>query len=38
MSGWATTSDATVAEYASGGTESFTMGSANVTLYAVWTE
>lgn len=37
MSGWATTSDATVADYASGGTESFTMGSANVTLYAVWT-
>ena len=34
--GWATTSDATTATYTEGGTESFTMGASDVTLYAVW--
>lgn len=36
LSGWATTSDATEAEYVDGETETFDMGDANVTLYAIW--
>lgn len=36
LAGWATAADATEAEYADGATETFEMGSANVTLYAVW--
>ncbi len=34
FAGWATTSDATIAAYADG--DSYTMGSSDVTLYAVW--
>ena len=34
--GWATANDATTADYADGATETFAMGSADVTLYAVW--
>ncbi len=34
--GWATSSGATTATYTASGTKTFTMGAANVTLYAVW--
>ncbi len=34
--GWATASGATAAQYTESGTKSFTLGSADVTLYAVW--
>ena len=34
--GWATAADATEADYTDGGTESFVIGSANITLYAFW--
>ena len=36
--GWARTADATQAEFTSDGTRSFTIGSTDVTLYAVWQE
>ena len=34
--GWSEDQNATSADYTEGGTETFTMGSANMTLYAVW--
>ncbi len=34
--GWSQSSSATTPTYTSGGTTSFTMGSSNVSLYAVW--
>ncbi len=37
FAGWATTAGATSAAYTSSGTTTFAMGSAPVTLYAVWT-
>ena len=38
FAGWATSASATIAEYTSGGAaSSFTMGTEDVTLYAVWT-
>jgi len=36
FTGWAATNDATTAAYRVGGTTTFSMGTANVTLYAVW--
>ena len=36
--GWAETPESATATYTSTGTNSFTMGTANVTLYAVWQE
>jgi len=36
FAGWATTAEATEPEFVDGGVETFAMGDANVTLYAVW--
>ena len=38
FAGWATSATAESAEYTQGGTASFAMGTADVTLYAVWSE
>ncbi len=38
FAGWARTANATVAEFTRNGKKTFTMGSSDVALYAVWTQ